>query len=151
MKDVDRSAFLSDLRQAAAKEGKEVFIFIHGFNTTFAVGLRQTAQLKTDLSFHGPALMYSWPSDGRVPAFTADVNLSLTTVQHLEQFLQETAATPSITGSHILAHSLGSRPLLFALYDLRKNAFVSNKIKNVILAAPEIVSAGVCRRVVRRN
>lgn len=138
MKDVDRSTFLSDLRQAVAKEGKEVFIFIHGFNTTFAEGLRQTAQLKTDLPFYGPALMYSWPSDGRVPAFTADVNLSLTTVQHLEQFLQEMAATPSITGIHILAHSLGSRPLLFALYDLRKNALVSNKIKNVILAAPEI-------------
>jgi len=132
----DRGAFLSEL-QASAKMG-EVFVFIHGFNTSFAEGLRQTAQLKNDLPFYGPALLYSWPSRGLVPAFSADINLALTTVQHLEQFLQDLAATPTVSGIHILAHSLGSRPLLFALYDMRNKSRVTEKIKNVILAAPEI-------------
>jgi esterase/lipase superfamily enzyme len=135
---LDRNAFLHDLAQATAPGKKDIFVFVHGFNTSFAEGIRQTAQLKYDLPFDGPAVLYSWPSDGRTAAFTADTNLALTTIQHLEEFLQQAAAASSTNGIHILAHSLGSRPLLYALYDLRNNALVHNKIKNVILAAPEI-------------
>jgi esterase/lipase superfamily enzyme len=135
---LDRNAFLRDLSQTTEAGTKDIFIFVHGFNTSFAEGMRQTAQLKYDLPFNGPAVLYSWPSDGKTAAFTADVNLSLTTIQHLEELLQQVAAASTTNRIHILAHSLGSRPLLYALYDLRNNAQVHNKIKNVILAAPEI-------------
>jgi esterase/lipase superfamily enzyme len=129
---------MRDLSQEAVSGRKEILIFVHGFNTSFAEGIRQTAQLKYDLPFNGPAVLYSWPSDGKTAAFTADINLSLTTVQHLEEFLQQIAASSAVTNIHILAHSLGSRPLMYALYDLRNNREVHDKIKNVILAAPEI-------------
>jgi esterase/lipase superfamily enzyme len=135
---LDRNAFLHDLSQGTEAGKKDIFVFVHGFNTSFAEGIRQTAQLKYDLPFDGPAILYSWPSDGKTAAFTADVNLSLTTIQHLEELLQQVAAASTTNRIHILGHSLGSRPLLYALYDLRNNPEVRNKIKNVILAAPEI-------------
>jgi esterase/lipase superfamily enzyme len=138
MGNLDRNAFLYDLTQATEAGSKDIFVFVHGFNTSFAEGIRQTAQLKEDLPFPGPAILYSWPSDGNVKAFTADVNLSLTTIQHLEELLKQVAASSTTSGIHILAHSLGSRPLLYALYDLRNDPQVHDKIKNVILAAPEI-------------
>jgi esterase/lipase superfamily enzyme len=34
-------------------------MFVHGFNTSFDYALRQSAQLKVDLDFKGPMLMFS--------------------------------------------------------------------------------------------
>jgi esterase/lipase superfamily enzyme len=132
--------FAAALDRDASNDGRQVLVFVHGFNTTFAEGLRQTAQLTFDLRFHGAPVLYSWPSDGRKLAFTADVNYALATRHHLEDFLRQLAAMPDVGTIHVIAHSLGSRPLVDALNDLAISGSdsVRRKLKTIILAAPEI-------------
>ena len=53
---------ISDRVSMSAK--KEAFVFVHGFNVAFDDAVRRTAQMAYDLAFEGPAITFSWPSQG---------------------------------------------------------------------------------------
>jgi|SRR5579871_906943 len=95
----------------------ELFVFVHGFNTTFEDAAKRTAQLAYDLGFNGPAILYSWPSQGRVSpiAYNMDGTNAELTARRLEQFLQDLATQSGATTIHLIAHSMGNRPLTSAL------------------------------------
>jgi hypothetical protein len=42
--------------------GQDVLLFIHGYNNSFKAAAQQAAQLKADLKFPGPVVLFSWPS-----------------------------------------------------------------------------------------
>ena len=143
----DRTRLLSDLgarlnapSDPAAYDARDVLVFVHGFNVTFAEAARQTAQLAYDLGFHGVPFLYSWASKGRLAAYLADGETVKLTVPHLRDIIQTLTANSSVRHVHVIAHSMGNRALMDSLASMtvadRKQ--ITAKLNQVVLAAPDI-------------
>lgn len=134
----------SDISQSA---DRQAFVFIHGYNVTFEGAALRTAQLKYDLKFDGPAIFYSWPSQGGLLKYAVDENNVVWTVAHLEEFITDIVKKTGTKQIHLIAHSMGNRVLTSALQRL------SQKLKpqelpmfnEVVLTAPDI-DAEIFRR-----
>lgn len=125
---------------------KDAFVFIHGFDNTFEQAAWRTAQLSYDLGFQGAAIMYSWPSKGKLAEYAADEATIDWTTPHLQRFLEALATRSHATTIHLIAHSMGNRALTRALYAIAQNqADILPMFKHVFLAAPDI-DVGVFRQ-----
>jgi esterase/lipase superfamily enzyme len=130
----------------ARSSSKSAFVFVHGYNVTFDDAVRRTAQIAHDLGFDGVPIAYSWPSQGKLPAYTIDENNVEWTVPHLEQFLVDVAERSGAEHVHLVAHSMGNRALTSALRLLAyKNPSQRPLFNEVLLTAPDI-DADVFRR-----
>lgn len=147
------SRFTPEQNQAASRFlewiwGQDVLVFIHGYNNTFEAAAEQAAQLKLDLKFPGPVVIFSWPSlaegggyftdklnaEKSLPAF-ADLLI------HFAQGNDEDPAKffcpPGKT--FFIAHSMGNWVFLNAMglanarRKLRMNSF-----GKVVLASPDV-------------
>ncbi len=133
---------------ASVKDGvdesvdKDVLVFIHGYKVRFADAAERTAQLKHDLGFGGPAICYSWPSRGRFLGYWADESSAEWTAAHLKEFLTDLAKDSGAARIHLVAHSMGGRPLTTALKEmvLQTNWSQAQHFNQVVLAAPDIDS-----------
>ena len=147
VKPEEHDDFLRELSAAIGKsQGKEAFVFVHGYNVTFEDAALRTAQLWFDLKFDGAAILYSWPSKGSLSEYMADETSVEWTAPHLKKFLEEIAANSQASTVHLIAHSMGNRPLTAAL-----NAIASEHpspqphFRQVVLTAADI-DAGVFRQ-----
>lgn len=127
---------LLDARPAAERE---VMVFVHGYNSTFADGLYRTAQIRHDFDIPGVAVHYAWPSAGNVLGYAYDRDSALFARDGLERLLIEIAAE----GTHrivLVAHSLGSGVTMEAMRQLRIGGRddVLGRIAGVILMSPDI-------------
>ena len=126
--------------RAQASAGKDILVFVHGFNVTFEDALRRTAQIAYDLKFAGTPIAYSWPSQGSAAplGYTTDETNVEWTEPHLRQFLVDLKAGAGAgVRIHLVAHSMGNRALTKVLRSLAldNRAALFNQ---VILAAPDI-------------
>jgi|GEM_PF-2633522 len=117
---------------------KDILIFIHGFNVTFASAIRRTAQISYDLQFKGVPMTYSWPSQGKEGSYMKDESSIQYTVTHLVRFLKEVIDTKGKANLHIIGHSMGARALTNALKEISLIYPGKHLFKNIILAAPDI-------------
>jgi esterase/lipase superfamily enzyme len=120
---------------------KQILVFVHGFNTSFVEALRRTAQIAYDLHFNGVPVLYSWPSQDRFQQYTIDEQNAEWTAPHLREFLLQLARRSGARTIHIVAHSMGTRPVLNALGELitkRNSSSHLSSFGQVILAAPDI-------------
>jgi len=142
-----KERFFAELRQRVAASTKNnAFVFIHGYNVTFADAARRTAQITYDLGFDGAPIFYSWPSHGKTAAYTVDEANIEWTQAHLQKFLDEITSDSGAQNIYLIAHSMGNRALtrsLAALLTLKPA--VASRLREVILAAPDI-DAEVFRR-----
>lgn len=142
---LSRDDFLRQLRpRIAAARSREAFIFVHGFNTSFAKACRRTAQLANDLkAFEGIPLMYSWASVGSPSprAYTADEGTIDWSVPHFEGFLGMVASETGATTVHLIAHSMGSRLVAATLESLSKKAAVPPQLGQLVFAAADMDAA----------
>ncbi|CAK9040971.1 Alpha/beta hydrolase family protein, partial [Durusdinium trenchii] len=144
----DRDAFLNDLaREVDRSESHEAFVFIHGFNVSFAEAARRCAQMAYDLKFDGPPILYSWPSQGRLSEYVADMSAADASEGPLQEFMQAVAQESKARRIHVIAHSMGNRLLTNTLARIADSspAQTPNFFNEVILAAPD-VDAEVFRR-----
>jgi hypothetical protein len=80
--------FASVSQRTEQSSGRQVFVFVHGYNVAFEDAARRTAQIAYDLAFSGVPILYSWPSGGqphRYPVDEANVEWS---IQHFKDFLK---------------------------------------------------------------
>jgi esterase/lipase superfamily enzyme len=148
VKPEEHDEFLHELSATVGtSQGKEAFVFIHGYNVTFEDAARRTAQMWFDLKFDGAAILYSWPSKGTLSKYLADEASVEWTAPHLKKFLEEIAANSQASTVHLIAHSMGNRPLTAALKAIAAGASPSThpEFRQVILTAPDI-DAGVFRQ-----
>jgi len=126
--------------RVAASDAKSAFVFVHGYNVAFPDAVRRTAQVAYDLAFDGPPILYSWPSNGALAAYTVDENNIEWTEPHLQAFLGDLADRSGATTIHLVAHSMGNRALTKAFRDLVRvrGAAVRGVFKDLILTAPDI-------------
>jgi esterase/lipase superfamily enzyme/nucleoid DNA-binding protein len=136
----DPESFWRGLKDAGRSSA---LVFIHGFNVGFDDAVYRTAQISYDLEFPGTTLLYSWTSNGSVVRYSSDIENNDFTVPTLKDFLTSVANDGGFDDVHVIAHSMGNRALINALYELALEKRVLNaQLHNVVLTAPDI-DAGV--------
>jgi esterase/lipase superfamily enzyme len=124
----------------------EVFVFVHGYNVTFAGAARRTAQIAYDVTFAGAPIFFSWPSQGGLLKYTVDENNVEWAVPHLKQLLLDVARRSGAESVNLIAHSMGNRALTSALRELQRELGAESALFNqIILAAPDIDAEIFCR------
>lgn len=134
--------FRSDLHRAlAAKpaDQREVVVFTHGFNNTFAEGLYRIAQMGHDLKLPGVLVHYSWPSTGKTMAYVRDRDSALFARDGLEQLLNE-VADAGARRIVIVGHSMGAALTMETLRQMaiRGDRKVRPRIAAVLLLSPDL-------------
>lgn len=133
--------------QLARTPHKEVFIFVHGYNNSFATGAFRSAQIWHFLGRGGVPVLYSWPagSTGLLQGYTRDRESSEFTIPHFKIFLRAIASCPEVEKIHIIGHSRGTDVVANALRELHlecrggdRDTRKELKIGQIVLAAPDI-------------
>jgi len=142
----NKDDFFNQMKKRIAKNGKSTFLFVHGYNVTFADAAMRTAQITFDLRFGGEPVFYSWPSQGSTAGYTVDeANIEWARL-NMKNFLKDYLTRTEADDVYLVAHSMGNRGLTKALIELMNdNPELKDKITEVILAAPDI-DADVFRR-----
>ncbi len=133
--------FVADLRQDVGRSPlREAFVFIHGYNVTFAQASYRTAQMAHDLRFSGPPILYSWPSRGELSGYVADMSAADGSARHLRTFLERIARDSGADRVHLIAHSMGNRVTTRVLSSLAEEAAFDQlpRFNQIILAAPDV-------------
>lgn len=138
--EMDKATLFKTVNKRLNDSGtNSAFIFFHGYNVSFSAAAKRTAQMAYDLKFPGIPFFYSWPSAGKVSAYTKDeVNIQWSE-PHIKAFLNDVATETKIENIYLIAHSMGNRGLTRALASLiSEKPELKSKFKEVILAAPDI-------------
>lgn len=140
-----RELFFRDLTgRIAGTQRKEVFVFIHGFNSTFEAAAMRTAQLAADLSLDGAPILYSWASKSSPLGYKADSGEAdvESQIQDLSNFLADVAQKTGASRVHLVAHSLGNKFLMEALTRLAQRPAASRPLfDEVVMAAADVSAA----------
>lgn len=137
------AAFRDDLRHAlvARKPGdRDVVLFVHGYNNTFAEGLYRFAQFQHDLQLPGVGMHYSWPSRGEALAYAADRDSVLYSRDGLVRSIR-LAAQANPGGKLILVgHSMGAELMMESLRQMAiaGDRRTLDRIGAVVLLSPDI-------------
>lgn len=120
--------------------GRDLLVFIHGFNVGFEDAVQRTAQIAVDLPFEGVPICYSWPSQGSLIGYSVDENNSEWTIPHLEQFLLELAQDSGAKSINVIAHSMGNRVMTAAMQHISRSlaADAAAPFDRIVLAAPDV-------------
>ncbi|GAB5519989.1 MAG: hypothetical protein RhofKO_22400 [Rhodothermales bacterium] len=137
----DRADVLQSMRHTiATSEEKQVLVFVHGYNVSFAQAVQRTAQLAHDLPLDGAPFLYSWPSDGALMAYGADEEDVAWSVPHLVDVLETITQETGAEKIHVLAHSMGNRAVVGALEVLAER-YAEPLLDQVVFTAPDIDAA----------
>ncbi|HEY2412742.1 MAG TPA: alpha/beta hydrolase [Pirellulaceae bacterium] len=135
-------AFFTGLEDELNQKGRNVLVFVHGYNVSFADAARRTAQMAADLKFPGAAVFYSWPSQAHFYKYRLDEKNVELSVEQLKSFLLAVAERSQATTINLVAHSMGNRLLTEALKEIDASSRNQGTLFNqVVLAAPDIDAA----------
>jgi esterase/lipase superfamily enzyme len=135
-----KDKFLADVAARVRQSPRRsAFLFVHGYNVSFADAARRTAQIAYDLSFRGAPVFYSWPSQGAMASYTVDEQNIEWAQANLKAFLEDFLARSEAEDIYLIAHSMGNRALTRAIAAvLAEKPALRSRLKEVILAAPDI-------------
>jgi esterase/lipase superfamily enzyme len=135
-----KDQYFADLAaRVRAAPTRSAFLFVHGYNVTFAEAARRTAQISYDLGFEGAPVFYSWPSRGTTPTYTIDEQNVEWTQANLRAFLEDFFLRSDALNVYLIAHSMGNRALTRAVASLLSDKpALRDRLTEVILTAPDI-------------
>lgn len=118
---------------------RQVLVFVHGYNTRFEEAVYRFAQIVHDSHASVQPVLFTWPSRGTLLGYTYDRESAEYSRDALESLLRTLAADPNVGEISILAHSMGNWVAVEALRQMAiRDKRIAPKIKNVMLAAPDI-------------
>lgn len=123
---------------AEAATGRDVLLYVHGYNETFESAATNAGQLSHALQFQGRTALFTWPSGGSLWGYGYDRESALWSRDGLAQALRALSANPTVGRIHIVAHSMGSFLTLETLRELRDSADVSAHLGAIVQASPDI-------------
>ena len=135
------SQFTAAFRDQVAKStDKDAFVFVHGYNVSFADAARRTAQLAVDLKFAGTPAFYSWPSQEDPLKYFQDRENADNAGPILAKFLTMLVTNTGVEHVHLIAHSMGNRVLTSAITHLESSLLTDEHtpFRQVVFAAPDI-------------
>jgi esterase/lipase superfamily enzyme len=118
---------------------RQVIIFVHGFNNTYADGVFRLAQITHDSGTDATPILFTWPSRGRTFDYLYDKESANYSRRALEDMIIQVAKSPDVEDVTILAHSMGGWLAAEALRGVAmREKSIPAKVKNVVLASPDI-------------
>ena len=140
---VDEKGFFEEVGGSAGRAealGRDVGIFVHGFNNSFQESLFRMAQLVVDGNVTHSAVLFTWPSKAEVTAYLADREAATFSRDALAHLIARVAADRHVRGVKLLAHSMGSWLAMEAIRQIRiaEDDRAIAKLVDVTLAAPDI-------------
>lgn len=118
---------------------KRVLVFVHGFNNSYSDAVYRFAQIAHDARTDAAPVLFTWPSRASVFDYVYDKESTNFSRFALEELLRQAAKSPDVTEVTVLAHSMGSWLAVEALRGIAmRDKGISPKIKNVVLASPDI-------------
>ena len=138
----DEQAFVRKLNAELAKRPKgkrNVFIFVHGYNTMFSEAVYRLTQIVHDAEAPGVPVLFTWASRGQVSQYVYDNNSATKARDELERTIRIAFAS-NADEVNILAHSMGNWVTVEALRQIRITGGLKqiNKLGAIFLAAPDI-------------
>ncbi len=116
-----------------------VLVFVHGFNNRFEEAVYRFAQIVHDSGARAAPVLFTWPSRGSLFAYIYDRESANYSRDALERVLATLARNPQVREVSIMAHSMGNWLTLETLRQMAiRNGRVPVKIRNVMLAAPDV-------------
>lgn len=134
--------FLQELNAELAKRPKgerDVFIFVHGYNTQFSEAALRLTQMAHDADATAVPVLFTWASRGKTEDYVYDNNSATAARDRLEDLIK-IAAKSNADRISILAHSMGNWVTVEALRQMKIDRSLpdSKRFGNIILAAPDI-------------
>lgn len=140
----DMDELWSEMKQSP--NGRHPTIYTHGFNIDFEKGCRRAALFQKTYDLNGRFLFFSWPSDGLITNYTRDEADVYWSAEPMQRTLSNMLTQYGKGNINVVAHSLGSRGVLYALVMLGQFEAVKNPLLNqVVFIAPDI-DAGVFKQ-----
>jgi len=128
-------------------ERGEALIFVHGFNQSFADGMRTAAALSVDLEIDGATIAFSWPSKENVFFYNSDVTeVDAAANRKALAALLVRATRLGAKHVYVVAHSLGNRMLLNAMADA-KSQLAGRAFDDVVFGSPDVDASDFRQRV----
>jgi esterase/lipase superfamily enzyme len=135
-------------RRLATAPKREVLLYVHGFNETFATAAYTAAELCHFLGREHVCAFFTWPASSTgnfLISYTTTTESADYAVEHLKKSIRVIATTPGVEGVQILAHSRGTALTLRAVRELAMEAISAGKepatlygIDNLVLLSPDI-------------
>lgn len=137
---VDRQGVLARFHNRLVKGAtRRVLVFVHGFNNRFDDAVLRFAQIVHDSETDDIPVLFTWPSAGKLVAYGYDRDSATYSRDALERTLDYLIADKSVSEISILAHSMGNWVTLETLRQMAiRNRSISPKIKNIMLADPDV-------------
>ena len=118
---------------------RQVLIFVHGYNNTYADAVFRFAQIVHDAGTDAAPILFAWPSRARVFDYLYDKESANYSRRALEDLILQAAKSPDVDDVTILAHSMGTWLAAEALRGVAmRNKLIPDKVRNVVLASPDI-------------
>ena len=118
---------------------RQVLIFVHGYNNTYAGAVFRFAQIVHDAGTDAAPILFAWPSRARVFDYLYDKESANYSRRALEDLILEAARSPDVDDVTILSHSMGTWLATEALRGVAmREKSIPAKVRNVVLASPDI-------------
>jgi esterase/lipase superfamily enzyme len=132
--------------QLARSATPHIYVFIHGFNTSFAGNTMVAASLWHYLGRNGVMISYAWPSQNSLFQYSKDKATARVNTLGLRLFLWYLHQETQAERIHVIAHSAGSPIVVHALREthmiLHGTSSPSiqerSRFGQVVLAAPDM-------------
>ena len=136
----DLSKFIHEISNRKADQSgrqRRVIVFVHGYNVSFDEAVRTAAILSTEVQFSNIPIVYSWPSAGTFAGYWHDEEEVKASEVQFTDFLKNLLSQSPIEVV-IICHSMGSRLVEAALYNLGNKALAFPKLRHVVFAASDL-------------
>jgi esterase/lipase superfamily enzyme len=123
-----------------ATSGRDVLIYIHGYNQTFETAALDAARLSDGIKFAGETMAFSWPSRAKLLDYNYDRESATWSRDALDQVLEDLLASPTIGRVNIVAHSVGTMLTTESLRQLyaKLGDYAADRVGAIVFASPDI-------------
>ncbi|MFH1463860.1 MAG: alpha/beta fold hydrolase [Pseudomonadota bacterium] len=117
---------------------RSAFVFVHGFNNSFARAAARTAQIAYDMDYDGVPMLFSWSSAGEALRYPRDAEQVELAIDEFLRFMDLAVNDAGLQDVAVVAHSMGGRLVAGALASLDAEQKPPFHLSQLILAAPDI-------------
>jgi esterase/lipase superfamily enzyme len=125
---------------ATQAEGKDVLVYVHGYNETFDSAATSYARLVQGIKFSGVPVLFSWPSRAALLDYVTDKDTAMWSRDALEDTLTALVNDPKVGRINLIAHSMGGMVAMEALRSMsaRMGNNLGDRFGAVVLANPDV-------------
>ena len=125
---------------AESSNGRDLLIYVHGFNNTFEGATLDAARLADGIRFRGETLAFCWPSKAALFDYAYDRESAMWSRDAFQSVLDTAIMGTENNRVHIVAHSMGTMLALESLRQLyaHRGEAILERTGAVIFASPDI-------------